>query len=86
MTFDENFTREGSVMGHKGRNAVKKVLGTRAGFADIPKKFSNVRLSRIVHGEMRGCSRCFPHGSETDNSTARKNRRSWKNRRKIQYR
>jgi hypothetical protein len=74
-------------MGSKGRNRVIKVLGkTAEGLPDTPRKLSNVRLSRIVHGEARGCSRCYPHGVETDNSTVRKNRRSWKNHRKTRYR
>jgi len=74
-------------MGSKGRGKVKKVIGkTAEGLPDTPQKMSNVKLSRIVHGEERGCSRCFPHGIETDNSTVNKNRRSWKNHRKTKYR
>jgi hypothetical protein len=74
-------------VGSKGRGKVKKVLArTEQGPPDTPRKMSNVRLSRIVHGEERGCSRCFPHGTETDNCTARKNRRSWKYHRKTRYR
>ena len=74
-------------MGSKGRGKVKKVLGqTPEGLPDIPQKISNVKLARIVHGEERGCSRCFPHGVETDNSTVRKHRRSWKHHRQTKYR
>ncbi len=74
-------------MGGKGRGKIKKVIGkTAEGLPDMPLKISNVKLSRIVHGEERGCSRCFPHGVETDNSKAGKNRRSWKNHRKTKYR
>jgi hypothetical protein len=74
-------------MGSKGRGKLKKALGkTVAGLPDIPRKMSNVKLSRIVHGEERGCSHCFPHGTETNNCTACKNWRSWKNHRKTQYR
>jgi hypothetical protein len=74
-------------MGGMGRGRVKKVVGATAeGLPDTPKKMSNIKLSRLVHGDERGCSRCFPHGSETTNSTQAKNRRSWKNNRKTKYR
>jgi hypothetical protein len=74
-------------MGSKGRSRVKKVVGVTAeGLPDTPTKMSNVKLSRIVHGDARGCSRCFPHGGETVNSTVGKNRRSWKYHRKTRYR
>ena len=74
-------------MGSKGRRRVKKVLGTTAeGLPDTPKKVGSIKLSRIEHGEESGCSRCFPHGIDTGNSTASKNRRSWKNNRKTKYR
>ena len=68
-------------------NRVKKVLGTTVeGLPDTPMKMSNIKLSRIANGEERGCSRCFPHGIETNNSAKKKNRRSWKNHRKTKYR
>jgi hypothetical protein len=74
-------------MGSKRRGKVKKVLGqTPEGLPDIPQKISNVKLARIVHSKEHGCSRCFPHGIETDNSTARKHRRSWKYYRQTKYR
>ena len=74
-------------MGSKGRNRVKRMFGkTSDGLTDTPRKMSNIRLSRIMHGDERGCSRCFPHGSETNNATASKNRRSWKHHRKTKYR
>jgi hypothetical protein len=74
-------------MGRKGRGTVKKVFGTtEEGLPDTPRKISNVQLSRIEHGAERGCSFCFPHGSETTNSTARKKRRSWKHHRKTKFR
>jgi hypothetical protein len=74
-------------MGSKGRGQIKKVFGrTAEGLADTPRKMSNIKLSRLQHGEMRGCSRCFPHGTETNNSTRNKNWRSWKNHRKTRYR
>jgi hypothetical protein len=59
---------------------------TAEGLPDTPKKMSNVKLSRLVHGDDRGCSGCFPHGPETSNSTRNQNRRSWKYNRKTKYR
>lgn len=73
-------------MGGKG-GRVKKMMGTtEEGWPDTPKKMSNVKLSRLVHGKERGCAWCFPHGLETNNSTRSKNRRSWKTSRTTQYR
>ncbi len=52
----------------------------------LPAKVSNVKLSRIEHSKERGgCTRCYPHGPETDNATRKKNKRSWKQNRKTQY-
>ena len=74
-------------MGGKGRGRVKKVMGATAeGLPALPRKMSNVKLSRIVHGDERGCSRCFPHGPDTNNHTANKKQRSWKSNRKTKYR
>ena len=53
---------------------------------DMPKKISNIRISRIENGIIMGCSWCFPHGYETSNSTFSKNRKSWKFKRQQQYR
>ena len=55
------------------------------GFADLPKKLSNITLSRLEYGFNRGCPWCFPHGYETNNATVDKNKRNWKNWRKQQY-
>ncbi len=74
-------------MGRKGRGAVKKVWGVTAeGLPDTPTQIGNVRLARIAHGDAQGCAFCFPHGSETRNSTMRKHRRSWKHHRPTRYR
>lgn len=74
-------------MGRQGRGAVKKVWGmTEDGLSDTPITMSNVRLARIAHGDEQGCTFCFPHGSETRNSTRHKNRRSWKHHRQTRYR
>jgi hypothetical protein len=52
----------------------------------LPPKFSNIKISRIFHGEEMGCSYCFPHGHETVNSKYHKNRNNWKYHRKTQWR
>jgi len=53
---------------------------------ELPVKCGNVRISRIVNGQERGCAYCFPHGFETSNATCRKKKRSWKYHRRQQYR
>lgn len=74
-------------MTSKKENRFKKAFGLmEEGLADLPSKISGVMLSRILHGEEMGCSRCFPHGMETRNASRRKNRRSWKYHRSTQYR
>ncbi len=69
------------------RNKLKKAFGKgEINLAAIPKKISNVKISRVLNAEERGgCTRCFPHGFETTNATIKKNKRSWKNRRRKQY-
>ena len=66
---------------------LKKAFGKgEMNMAAIPPKISNVKISRIFNAQERGgCTRCFPHGFETTNATIKKNRRSWKNRRRRQY-
>jgi len=66
---------------------LKRVFGEdEFGFAELPQKISGVQISRVLYENERGCSICFPHGFETDNSTAHRNRqRSWKKFRKTQY-
>lgn len=59
---------------------------TEVGMPDISGKVGNVRLSRLANGRVRGCSFCFPHGHETDNSKWAKGGRSWKYYRRTQYR
>ena len=56
------------------------------GLAILPRKDSNVKVSRIRNAEESGgCTRCFPHGIDTTNATASKKKRSWKNQRKKQW-
>ena len=56
------------------------------GLAVLPLKVSNVKVSRISNSEERGgCTRCYPHGIDTTNATANKNKRSWKSQRKTRW-
>lgn len=56
------------------------------GFAAVPNKISNVKISRFKNYlDMGGCPFCFPHGWECTNSTRGKNFRNWKHHRKSQY-
>lgn len=66
---------------------LKKAFGTdNKGLAILPRKISNVKVSRIRNAEERGgCTRCFPHGTETTNASVKKKKRSWKNQRKTQW-
>ncbi len=68
-------------------NKLKKAFGkSETGLAALPEKYSNVKVSRVLDAEERGgCTRCFPHGFETTNATIKKNKRSWKKRRKKQF-
>lgn len=69
------------------RDRIRRKMGvTEHGLPETPRKMSNVRLSGLANGPMRGCDYCFPHGQDTDNATARTNRRSWKRRRAAQHR
>ncbi|PQJ82612.1 metallophosphoesterase family protein [Polaribacter glomeratus] len=55
---------------------------------DFPKKQSNVKISRICNSDKRGgCSWCFSHGIDTNNSKSSKywNNRSWKSYRNNQF-
>ena len=54
------------------------------GVADMPKKVSNMQISRLVYCK-KECSYCFPHGWETSNSTLKNNQRSWKQFRKTRW-
>jgi len=74
-------------MDKANKSGVRRAFGVgEDGQILIPLKISNVVLARIEHAADRGgCTRCFPHGVETTNATCKKNRRSWKNDRKTQY-
>lgn len=71
----------------KRKKQMQKAFGINEfGLIDCPVKISNVQISRIVYGNARGCSWCFPHGWETNNSTLFvNNQRSWKRFRKTRW-
>lgn len=68
-------------------NKLKRLVGKgEMNTAAIPKKISNVKISRVFNAKERGgCTICFPHGFETINATNKKNKRSWKHHRRKQY-
>ena len=55
------------------------------GFACFPNKISGTTIARLLYGDLRGCSWCFPHGWEVDNSTISNRQRNWKRFRKTQW-
>ena len=65
----------------------KKTFGINEfGLIDFPRKFSNVKISRIQNTDNRcGCTWCFPHCIETTNSKQSKFTRNWKSYRRAQY-
>ncbi|GAA3995718.1 hypothetical protein GCM10022408_02840 [Hymenobacter fastidiosus] len=63
--------------------AFGRVEGSR--LIDFPAKFSTVQVARVVFGNARGCSVCFPHGPETDNATRASPQQSWKRHRRAQW-
>jgi hypothetical protein len=73
-------------MNHKKRH--KKAWGIdEYGYIDVPKRVSNIKISRIDNTDARGgCSYCFPHGFETNNNKWFKDLKCWKRYRKKQYR
>lgn len=65
----------------------KKAFGLNAfELIDYPSKISNIKVSRLKNGNKMGCSRCFPHGFETINSTIVNRQRNWKKFRKTKHR
>lgn len=70
----------------KYKKTLRKAFGINEfEMIDYPVKISNVKVARILHGENRGCSYCFPHGFETNNAKYLKYQRNWKKYRKNQY-
>jgi hypothetical protein len=75
-------------VGRADKKRLKRSFGwDDLGVVALPPKISNVKLSRIEHAKDRGgCTICYPHGVETTNATAKKNKRTWKLYRHTQYR
>ena len=65
------------------RNSHLRYFGRK--IEDCPTRIGNVKLARLDYGEESGCSHCFPHGLETDNSKWTKPQRSWKQYRKTRW-
>ena len=55
------------------------------GIINIPIKYSNIQIGRLLYGEIMGCSFCFPHGIETSNSKYTNHQRNWKQYRRQQW-
>ncbi len=72
----------------KNYKKLKKAFGlNQFELIDFPKKFSNIKISRIQNSDKRGgCSWCFPHGIDTTNSKESKFTRNWKAYRLKQWR
>lgn len=71
----------------KSYRKLKNAFGAdEYGFPMIPKKYSNVKISRLLKtDDVGGCTWCFPHGIELKNSAASKIQKNWKSYRKKQY-
>ncbi|MBF0266558.1 MAG: phosphate ABC transporter substrate-binding protein [Gammaproteobacteria bacterium] len=74
-------------LSHLTREArwIRRYKEDEFGFALVSSKYSNIKLSRVNHGEEMGCEICFPHGMETINNRYTSFQRSWKKRRRFQY-
>lgn len=71
----------------KNRATLRRRFGVdEDGFELLTGKYSNVRVSRLLNGDMMGCSYCFPHRHETINSHYANQQRNWKKYRKTQWR
>jgi CRISPR/Cas system-associated exonuclease Cas4 (RecB family) len=69
----------------KREKQLKKAFGVNEfGVINIPKKISNVQISRLMHCK-KECSYCFPHGWEMSNSTMNNRQRNWKNHRNTRW-
>jgi hypothetical protein len=70
----------------KNMKKLKKAFGINEfAMIDFPKKISNIKVSRLLNGELMGCSLCFPHGIETINSTDRNKEKNWKSLREYKW-
>ena len=70
----------------KSKKPLTKAFGVNEfKLIEYPVQISNVKIARLQFGDARGCSYCFPHGWETDNSTHANRQRNWKKHRKTQW-
>lgn len=70
----------------KQKRNLKKAFGlNEVGMINFPQKISGTKISRLLLGEVMGCSRCFPHGCEVVNAKRHKLQRCWKSQRKTQW-
>ena len=70
----------------KNKKQTLKAFGKNEfGLVNFPIKISNTQISRLLVGEIMGCSYCFPHGMETTNSVYGKYQRNWKKYRKTKW-
>lgn len=70
----------------KKYKTLKQTFGINEyGLINFPKKISGIQISRVIYGNEMGCSYCFPHGFETENSHQEKYQRNWKKYRKNQW-
>ncbi len=68
----------------KRKKQLKQSFGVNEfGLVDFPSKVSGTQISRLLVGDIMGCSYCFPHGIETKNSHWKNRQRSWKKHRKT---
>jgi hypothetical protein len=68
------------------KSLIKNFGKDEYGFAIIPNKYSNVKISRSINTSKTGeCSYCFPHGIETSNSNYKNFQKNWKKFRNKQY-
>lgn len=71
----------------KTEKAMQRAFGTdEYGFANIRGKVGNVKVSRFHNAQARGgCTICFPHGCDTNNSHDKNSQKNWKKHRANQW-
>ena len=66
------------------RRATRRLGSDEYGFLDLPPKYGNVKLSRLINGRDRGYAPDFPHGEDVENCRWLNLQRNWKRFRKEQ--
>lgn len=87
MDYDVNYSTLIFRIKDKKEYRLKKAFGIDdLGNAILPRKISNVKISRFQNfDKMGGCSYCFPHGIECTNAILVNQTRNWKKHRKTQW-